>query len=130
MSTIGEWIKSADFKHEKHVPVIEVSGNPTSGEQFTVTVTVGKEIPHPNTPDHFIQWIKLYFAEDGGKVVYELGKTEFSAHGASVQKSDPGPAYTAPGASFHVTLNGSGTLMAESYCNIHGLWESSQKVSL
>ena len=130
MSTIGKWIKSADFKNEKHVPVIEVSGKPKSGEQFTVTVTVGKEIPHPNTPEHFIQWLKLYFVEDGGKVVYELGKAELSAHGASVQKSDPGPAYTAPSASFNVTLNAGGTLMAESYCNIHGLWESSEKVSL
>lgn len=130
MSTIGEWIKSDDFKNEKHVPVIEVSGKPTSGEQVTVSVTVGKEIPHPNIPDHFIQWIKLYYAEEGGKVVYELGTAEFSAHGASVQKSDPGPAYTAPSVSFDVTLNGSGTLMAESYCNIHGLWESAKTVSI
>ena len=130
MSVLGDQIKSADFKNEKHVPVIEISGNPKAGEQFTVTVTVGKEIPHPNTPEHFIQWIKLYYKEEGGKVVYELGTNDFSAHGASVQKSDPGPAYTAPTTTFSVTLNGGGTLIAESYCNIHGLWESSQDLKM
>jgi superoxide reductase len=129
MSTLGNWIKSDDFKNEKHVPVIELPGGAKSGEAFTVTVSVGKEIPHPNTTEHFIQWIKLFYQDEGGKVVYELGKAEFSAHGASTQGANSGPAYTEPVAVFRVKLDKPGTLIAESYCNIHGLWESTEKVS-
>ena len=32
---------------------------------FTVTVSVGKEIPHPNTTEHHIRWIKLFFKGEG-----------------------------------------------------------------
>ena len=47
---ISEIMKSADWKAEKHVPVITALGPFTSGEALEVEVAVGKEIPHPNTP--------------------------------------------------------------------------------
>ena len=53
-------IQSGDWKGEKHVPVIEAPEEVASGEAFTVTVSVGKEIPHPNTTEHHIRWIKLF----------------------------------------------------------------------
>ena len=45
---IGEYIKTADWKAEKHVPVIECPGQVHAGAPFVVTVAVGREIPHPN----------------------------------------------------------------------------------
>ena len=59
MSILGDYIKSDDFKKEKHVPVIETGSGIKAGTPFQVTVTVGKEIAHPNTTEHFIAWIKL-----------------------------------------------------------------------
>ncbi|MDF2500676.1 MAG: putative superoxide reductase [Anaerosporomusa subterranea] len=121
--------KSADWKTEKHVPVIEAPTKVKAGEKFTVEVTVGKEIAHPNTTEHHIRWIRLYFKPDTGNV-YDLGLFEFNAHGESTEGPNKGPAYTEPSAQVTVKLNANGTLLAAAYCNIHGLWESTKDISI
>jgi superoxide reductase len=126
---IGEYVKTEDFKKEKHVPVIEGAAGVKKGVPFTVTVTVGKEIPHPNTTEHHISWIKLYFMPDGGKFIYEVGTSIFSAHGAAVEGPNKGPVYSNSTATFNLTLDIPGKLIAESLCNIHGLWESSAQIA-
>ncbi len=126
---INEYVKSADFKNEKHVPVIEIPENIQKGEVFNVEVAVGKEIAHPNTTEHFINWISLYFKPENGAAAIHIGKAEFVAHGESAKGANQGPAYTEPSAVFKVKLDEPGTLFAVSYCNIHGLWESEVKVS-
>ena len=125
---IADFVKSADFKNEKHVPVIELPEKIEAGRDFLVTVSVGKEIAHPNTTEHFIGWIALYFKPENGNV-YNLGRAEFIAHGESAKGANQGPAYTEPTAVFKVKLNEPGKLIAVSYCNIHGLWESEADVS-
>lgn len=128
MSTIGDTVKSADWKNEKHVPVIDLpEGGISATEAKCVTVQVGKEIAHPNTTAHFIQWIKLYFQPASGPVV-ELGGANFSAHGASGDGADSVAIHTEPKTCFAVKLDKPGKLIACSYCNIHGLWESSVEV--
>lgn len=124
---ISEFVKSADFKNEKHVPVIECPNGLKKGEFCDVVVTVGKDIPHPNTTEHFINWIALYFKPAEGNI-YNLGRAEFLAHGESTKGANQGPAYTNPVASFKVKLDEPGKLIAVSYCNIHGLWESEVEV--
>jgi superoxide reductase len=119
----AEIIQSADWKAEKHVPVIEAPDSVKAGEKFTVQVTVGKEIAHPNTTEHHIRWIKLYFKPDGGKFAYDVALAEFDAHGEAVEGPNKGPVYTEPSLQAALKLNASGTLLASSYCNIHGLWE-------
>ena len=127
---IGDLFQSADWKSEKHAPVIEASDNAKSGEKVSITASVGKEIAHPNKTEHHIRWIKLYFVPEGGKFAYDLGSCEFSAHGESTEGPDTGPAYTEPAVSTSVILNKSGTIYATSYCNLHGLWESSKSISV
>lgn len=127
---IADVIQSADWKMEKHAPVIEAPAKVKAGELFTVDLCVGKEIAHPNTTEHNIRWIKLYFKADGGKFVYEIGSFEFNVHGESVDGANKGPVYTEPVAKAAIKLNSSGTLLATSYCNIHGLWESSQVITV
>jgi len=126
---IQELVRSADFKSEKHVPVIECPNGIKKGEYSTIEVSVGKEIAHPNTTEHYIGWISLYFKPASGKPVYNLGRVEFLAHGESTEGPNKGPAYTNPVASFKVKLEEAGTLVAVSYCNIHGLWESQVEVN-
>ncbi len=104
-------IKSGDWRGEKHVPVIEYE---KKDGMIEVEVSVGKEVPHPNTTEHYIAWIELYFEPDNGKFPILIGHVTFTNH------SDP---LTEPRAKFYFKTERSGKLMALSYCNLHGLWE-------
>ncbi len=125
---MADLTQSADWKSEKHVPVIEAPDKVRAGELFTVKACVGLEIPHPNTTEHHIRWIKLYFKPETGKFAHDLGQVEFSAHGESIEGANKGPLFTEPFASFSAKLTASGTLVAVAYCNIHGLWESAKPI--
>lgn len=125
---ISEVIQTGDWKGEKHVPVIEAPEKVKAGEAFEVSVMVGKEIPHPNTTEHHIKWIALFFKPEGGKFVYELAKFNFEVHGESTDGPNKGPAYVEPMGKACVKLTASGKLYAVSYCNIHGLWESEKAI--
>ena len=122
---IGGTIQSADWKAEKHVPVIMCPDEVKGGQPFTVEVSVGKEISHPNTQELFIKWIDVYFQPEGITLVYQVGHFEFVAHGESRAS-----VYTHPDATFSMQVTGPGTLMALSLCNIHGLWESAKAIEI
>lgn len=128
MAAISEVIKSADWKTEKHAPIIEVPGGIKAGENFEVKVSLGKAVAHPNTTNHHISWIAVYFQPEGAPVPYQVGHFEFSAHGESAAGPDEGPLYTAPSAVVTIKTDKPGTLQAVSFCNIHGLWESTAEV--
>lgn len=123
-------IQSADWKAEKHAPVIEAPEKAKAGESVIIDLCVGKEIAHPNTTEHHIRWIKLYFKPDNGKFAYEVASFDFNVHGESVDGANKGPVYTDPVGKAVIKLNTSGTLIATSYCNIHGLWESAKAITV
>ncbi|HQE91848.1 MAG TPA: class II SORL domain-containing protein [Anaerolineae bacterium] len=127
---LGDNIQTADWKKEKHAPVIEAPDVVTAGEPFTVKLSIGKEIPHPNTTAHHINWIELYFKPEGDKFIYQVGHFDFVAHGAAVQGADSGPVWTHPVTECSVTVKGAGTLIATALCNIHGLWENSHELKV
>jgi superoxide reductase len=127
---VGDLYRSEDWKIEKHVPAIICPDAFGSGEPTPVTVSVGEEIPHPNTTDHHIRWIRLYFIPEGGSYAYEIGYFEFNAHGASTQGPDTSTLYTRPRATIEFRTEVPGTLYATSFCNIHGLWESSKAIAI
>jgi len=129
-TTMNELYQSADWKKEKHVPVIEIDGVPKKGEYFTVNVMIGKDIPHPNTTDHHIQWIELYFKAEGEQFPFQVGRIEFAAHGASVRGPDTSTVYTHHKGCISFKTEKPGTLLASSFCNIHGLWQSQKEVEL
>lgn len=85
--------KTADFKTEKHVPVITAEG---SG----VKVVVGST-PHPMAAEHYVMWIEVI----DGAYVYR-------------KYLQPGEAAEAV---FNIPY--SENLIAREYCNLHGLWE-------
>ena len=127
---LGDVLKQADWKAEKHVPVIEAPEAVEAGALFKVKVSVGKEIPHPNTTEHHIRWIDVYFMPRDGKFPFHVGNFEFAAHGESAAGPNQGPVYTEPKVAFKMKISEPGTLMAVALCNIHGLWESSAEVEL
>ncbi|MBN1165208.1 MAG: desulfoferrodoxin [Candidatus Krumholzibacteriota bacterium] len=91
--------QNADWKTEKHVPVINQEGD-------EVKVVVGST-PHPMTEEHHIEWIEL--ACDCGQVYR--------------QELNPGDA---PEAVFAYCEDCKGNLYAREYCNVHGLWSTKE----
>ncbi len=128
--SIGEYLQTADWKSEKHAPAIECPDEVKAGEEFIVSLEIGKEIAHPNTTEHHIEWIEVYFKPETGKFPHMVGKFGFNGHGESIKGANEGPLYTEPKVKVAVKVKESGTLMAISFCNIHGLWESSKNIKV
>ena len=89
-------------------------------------VSIGEEIPHPNTAEHHIRLIKLLFQPSEG-FTFELADVQFTIHGEGLKGPAEGPCFTEPSANVTGRLKLSGILLALSYCNIHGLRESSKE---
>jgi len=130
MADFKDLFQSADWKKEKHVPVIEAADKVKKGEFFSVQVSVGKEIPHPNTTAHHIRWIAVYFLPEEEKFPYQVGKFEFGTHGESTQGADTSTVYTHPEITLKFKSEKPGVIIASSYCNIHGLWQSSKEITI
>ena len=130
MAEFKDLFQSADWKAEKHVPVIESPEKAKGGEFFKITVSVGKEIPHPNTTEHHIRWITVYFHPNGEKFPYEIGRFEFNSHGESAQGPNTSTVYVHPETVCTFKTDKSGTIFASSYCNIHGLWQNTKKLEI
>lgn len=123
MSTLANFFQTGDWKGEKHVPVIDCPEKVKAGEAFDVKVSIGDAIPHPNTHEHHISWIKLFFLGEGAKFPVELTTFNFTAHGEY-------NCFNEPYGLAKVKLDKSGTLFAASYCNIHGLWQNTVDISV
>ena len=119
MVDLNTLAQTADWKKEKHAPVIEII------DKTTIKVSIGKEIPHPNTPEHHITWINVYFLPEGAKFPVHIGKSTFDAHGAG-----DSTVYTAPSTTMEIKAEKSGTILAFSFCNIHGLWRNEAELKV
>ena len=118
---ISNYFKSGDWKSEKHVPVITAPEKVSAEESFEVTVSIGDAIAHPNTLEHHISWMMLFYVQEGSQVLVEVASMQFSAHGELDN-------FTEPHFTTKIKVAKPGKLVAISYCNIHGLWESEAEV--
>lgn len=130
MVELKDLFQNADWKKEKHVPVIEGPDKIKKGEPVSIKVSVGKEIPHPNTTAHHIRWIEVYFLASGEKFPLEIGRFEFTSHGESGEGPDTSSVYTSPEVNLKFKTEKPGVILASSYCNIHGLWQSSKEIGI
>ena len=128
MKQLAEFFQTADWKTEKHVPVIECPDQVKAGESFSVKVSLGKEVAHPNTTEHHISWISVYFHPEGEKYPYEVGHFEFSAHGESLTGPNQGPVYTNHEVTVSLKIGKPGVIYATALCNIHGLWQGAKEI--
>jgi superoxide reductase len=103
-------------KVESHTPKIEAPESAKVGQPFELKVTVG---PHPNTVEHSIRRIEVYF--------YEEGRSFNPVHLATTVLT---PVYSEPNIRLNVKLNKSGTIYAVEYCNMHGLWEGRKQIKV
>ena len=127
---IGNLIQEADWKKEKHIPVIECPDDVDKDKMFDVKVGLGKEIAHPNTTEHHVRWIDLYFHPVGEKFPYQIGHYEFNAHGESVDGPNKSSIYTNHAVTTSFKTSKPGTIIALALCNIHGLWQSSKQIKV
>ena len=84
-----------EASREKHIPVVEVSGN-------TVKAVVGSVL-HPMSVEHNIAWV--YLETDKGCQRKQLAPTD------------------APEVSFSIASDEK-PIAVYAYCNLHGLWKS------
>ena len=103
-------------KVETHTPKIEAPDKVKAGEEYEVKISVG---PHPNTVQHSIRYVKLYFREEG--------RAFNPIHLATIILE---PEYAEPKISLKLKLKKSGTLYAVEYCNLHGLWEARKEIKV
>ena len=84
-----------EASHEKHIPVVSVSGD-------EVSVSVGS-VAHPMAEEHSILWVYLETDRGVQRKSLEVGKP--------------------PVVSFRLS-DGERPIAAYAYCNLHGLWMS------
>ncbi len=127
---IGGLIQEADWKKEKHVPIIDCPNEVSKDEMINVRVGLGKEIAHPNTTEHHIRWIDVFFHPMGRKFPYQIGHYEFNAHGESLDGPNKSTVYTHHAVTLYFKTSKPGTIFAIALCNIHGLWQSSKQIDI
>ena len=103
-------------KIESHTPKIEAPESVKADQTFEVKVTVG---PHPNTVEHSIRRIEVYFYEEGRPFNPVL-----------LSSTNLTPVYAEPNVKVASKLNKSGTIYAIEYCNIHGVWEGRKEIKV
>jgi len=103
-------------KVESHTPKIQAPDRVKADELFTVKVTVG---PHPNTVEHSIRRIEVYFYEE-----------ERPFNPILLTETSLTPVYSEPDVSVNLKLKKGGTIYAVEYCNIHGLWEARKEIAV
>lgn len=130
MAPLTNTVKTADWKTEKHVPVIEAPETVSANSPFQVSLSLGKEVAHPNTTEHHIRWINLYYQPEGDGPVYDVARFHFNAHGESAAGANEGPVYTHHFGYTQMQIAKGGMLYALAYCNIHGLWQSECKIDV
>jgi len=130
MADLRDLLQSGDWKAEKHVPVIEAPDKIGKGQPLEIEVSVGKQIAHPNTTEHHIRFIEVYFLATGEKFPCQLARFEFNAHGESAQGPNTSTIFSEPKARAVFKTEKSGVIMATAYCNIHGLWRSEKEVKV
>ena len=101
-------------KRESHTPKIEAPDKVKADEVVTIKVSVG---PHPNTVEHSIRWLEVFFYEDGRAFnPVMLAKVSFNAP------------TTDPDITLKVKFSKSGVIHALEYCNLHGLWAAKKEI--
>jgi superoxide reductase len=103
-------------KKESHTPKIEAPSAVKAGEDFEIKVSVG---PHPNTMEHSIRFIEVYFYEEGRPFNPKI-----------LTRVDFAPMLTEPIVVIRVKLEKSGILHILEYCNLHGLWSNKKDIKV
>ncbi|NTU71982.1 MAG: hypothetical protein HGB10_09230 [Coriobacteriia bacterium] len=98
---------TADDFTKKHTPFIDAARD---GDTVNVTVAVGHYVGHPNTADHFINYIELL------------------ANHVPIARFDLSAVAVDPKVQVTLHLDPDTKLMAVASCNLHGVWTAETTV--
>lgn len=98
---------------DRHSPFIHCDASAAKDAPFKVTVKVGNAYTHPDDFDHFIANVQLY----NGDVL--LARADFVPGTLGGQDKKGNVEVT-----FTIVPSKKLTLVAQSYCTKHGVWES------
>jgi desulfoferrodoxin-like iron-binding protein len=101
LNRVTDMNAASDFEN-KHTPSIDCT---REGDKLRVHINIGHGVPHPNQPDHFIEWYELR--------VNDVPVERF-AFGAVV--ADPDVTCVLNG------IDAGSKITAIESCNLHGLW--------
>jgi len=125
----GDETQDADWRNGSHMPVIECPEAVTAGQMFEVKAGLDKAMAHPNTREHQIRWITLFFHPEGANFVADVGHFELNGYSESAKGGNRG-LYDQHGVTAWMTIDEPGTLYALAFCSIHALWKSSKAIRL
>ena len=102
-----DWSKLTPMA-KKHLPIIDAPEKVNANEAFQVKLKIGgiDEVEHPNLLGHWINWVILYA---GLRPIAQVWFYPTVTDGYVV--------------TINATLKESSTLYAQTYCNLHGVWE-------
>jgi superoxide reductase len=104
---------------EKHVPTINLPLSAKAGQEFEIEVVVGDKFPHPNLVEHHIEWVRIFAEIDGANFSpVNLAYVEFE------------PVVAEPRVKIKIKLEKSANIIAQAFCNLHGLWENTSRIRL
>jgi superoxide reductase len=103
-------------KVETHTPKIEAPDEVKAGEPFYIKIKVG---PHPNTLQHSIRWIEVYFEEEGR-----------AFNPIMLSRIHLEPELVEPEVTLKLVLKKGGVIYALEYCNLHGVWEGRKAITV
>lgn len=106
---------------KKHIPVIQSPDKVKKGQEFTVRVTVnnGESFLTGRSIEHHIRWIEILFQAKDETFPREIRTFKFSP-------SPSGPACCEA----NFIIDKPGIIFASSYCNLHGLLQTSKDISV
>ena len=98
---------------KRHIPSVQAPACVQRAERFSVTVEVGKSLPHVNDRRHFIEFIELYADR------FFLARIDLTA------------VNTHPKATLAISLSGPAKqLRAYARCNMHGVWVGASPIAV
>jgi superoxide reductase len=97
---------------DRHSPFIHVNSEAKKGQKLAITVKVGNAYSHPDDFDHYIANIALYNGET------LLARADFVPGTFGNEKSQAEVIFNI------IPKSNKLTLVAQSYCTKHGVWES------
>ena len=118
-------VNATDVKSRKHIPNIKIS---QEDDKYQISIAVGNGSAHPNTNMHHIAWIKVYFHPSEERFPCMIGKFDFTAHGVLDTGVNLGAIYTHPEVVCFLRTGKPGTILASSYCNVHGVWSGTAEL--
>ena len=118
-------LRTKERKVQSHTPVIECPERVEADKIFQIKISLGNGTGHPDTEEHHVRRISLYYSDRDGKVVRQIAGIDFNTRNSSED---------APCSNYETLVTAqvasSGILHAIAYCNVHGLAEAIKEITV